>query len=151
MRDCPSPARVVWLKGQPVLPIRPSVDSLDSLVCQSGQVSVLHGEKGLYSRSGSRYDTCPSAPYLSPVKVPRTNFSLLENVTWHDTHFTSLGNDTRAVSADHPRLVLRFQSVVHPDLIPLRNTLGDSDNEFDLILDSFDDSIGGTCWRDVDD
>lgn len=69
----------------------------------------------------------------------------------HDAHLAGLGNDTGAVSTDHSRLVLRLQSVVNPDLISLGDTLGDGDNQLDLVLDRLDDRIGGSRGGNVDD
>ena len=69
----------------------------------------------------------------------------------HDTHLAPLTDNTRAVTANHPTLALTLQSVHDPDLISLRDSLRDGDDQLDLVLDSFDDGIGGACWRDVDD
>lgn len=88
------------------------------------------------SRSGTRNDT---------------NLALLEDMSRHDTHLAPFSNDTRAVSTNHPTFALALQGVKHPDLIPLRNTLGDGDDQLDLILDSLNDGVGGTCRRDVND
>jgi hypothetical protein len=89
-----------------------------------------------HSRSGSRDDT---------------DFALLENVSWHDTHFAALANDTWAVSANHSRGALRLESVEHSDLVTLGDTLGDGDDELNLILDSLDDCVRGERGWDVDD
>lgn len=69
----------------------------------------------------------------------------------HDPHLTPLTNDPRTVPSNHPRLALTFQRIHDLDLVALRNTLGDGDDQLDLVLDGFDDSVGCERWGDVDD
>lgn len=83
--------------------------------------------------------------------VVLTYFALLEDVSRHDPHLAPLTDDTRAVPANHPALALAFQRVHDPDLVPLRNTLGDGDDELDLVLNGLDDGVRCTGWRDVND
>lgn len=69
----------------------------------------------------------------------------------HDTHFAGFRNDTGTVSTNHSRFALRFQGVIHSDLVPLRDTFGDGDNQLDLVLDGFNDSIGSSRRWNVND
>ena len=84
-------------------------------------------------------------------KRERTDLALLENVPRHDTHLAPLRDDTGAVTANHARLALALERIHHPDLVPLGDTLGNSDNELDLLLDGLDDGVGSTCGGHVDD
>lgn len=69
----------------------------------------------------------------------------------HDPHLTPLTDDSRTIPPNHPRRTLAFQRVHDPDLIPLWDTLGDGDDELDLIFDGLDDGFGSERGRDVDD
>ena len=69
----------------------------------------------------------------------------------HDTHLALAGDGTGAVTADHAGLALAHESVVDADLVTLGDTLGDTDNETNLVLDSLDDGVGGTCGGNIDD
>lgn len=93
------------------------------------------------------------------------------NVTRLDTHLASKRvNDARAVGSDKTRLRLAVQrchhlrDVAYSDaishfilkrtytyLIGLRNTLRDTGNEADLVLNGFDDGVGSKRGRDVED
>jgi hypothetical protein len=83
--------------------------------------------------------------------VGLTNLSLLKDVSRHDTHLTSLTDDTRAIPTNHPTDALALKSIHHSNLIPLWDTLSDSDNKLNLSLNGLDNGIGGTCWGYVDD
>lgn len=72
-------------------------------------------------------------------------------MTRHDSHLTPLTDDPGTIPTDHPRLVLRPQGVVHHDLVPLRNPLGDGHDQGDLGFDRFEDGGGGEGRWDVDD
>lgn len=72
-------------------------------------------------------------------------------MTGHDTHLATLGNDTRAVTADHSGLGLGSKRLLNHELVPLGNTLGDGDNQGDLSFNGFQDGPRGTGGRDVDD
>ena len=39
----------------------------------------------------------------------------------------------------------------YADLISLGDTLCDTDNETDLVLDGLDDGVGSRGWRDIED
>lgn len=74
------------------------------------------------------------------------------DMSGHDTHLaTSRVDDTRAVRSNHPRLALALQSIHDLDLIELRDSLGDGDDESDLSLNGLEDSISGSGRRNVDD
>jgi hypothetical protein len=97
-----------------------------------------------------------SFPYIRVVLDSRsrpgdnTNPTLLENMSRHNTHLTSISNNTRTVSTNHPTLTLTLQSIHNPNLIPLGNSLGNSNNQFNFIFNSFDNCVGGSCGWDVD-
>ena len=93
------------------------------------------------------------------------------NVTRLDTHLTSKRvDDPRTVGPDEARLRLAVQRCHHlrdvacleatsqlvsertyADFICLRNALCDAGNEANLVLNSFDDSVGGGRGWDVED
>jgi hypothetical protein len=80
-----------------------------------------------------------------------TDFALLEDMARHDTHLAPLADDTGAVPANHPTYALALQGVHDPDLIPLRDALGDGHDQLDLGLNGLNNGVGGTCGRHVDD
>lgn len=94
------------------------------------------GQVDVYLRSGSRNDT---------------DFTLFEDMAGHNTHLTAFADDPRTVTTNHSALALTLQSVHNPDLVSLRDTLSDGDDELNLVLDGFDDSIGGEGRGNVDD
>lgn len=72
-------------------------------------------------------------------------------MTGHDTHLTTLGDNTRTVTADHSGLGLGSKRLLDHELVPLGNTLGNGHNQGDFGLDGFQDGTGGAGGRDVDD
>jgi hypothetical protein len=88
--------------------------------------------------------------FVYSTKV-RTNLSLLEDVSRHDTHLASIPDNTRTVTTDHPTSALALQRVHDPDLIALRDTLGDGHDELDLILNGLDNGVGSEGRGNVDD
>lgn len=72
-------------------------------------------------------------------------------MAWHNTHLTAFADNPWTVTTNHPALALALQNVHNLDLISLRDTLGDGDDEFNLVLDGFNDSIGGEGRGNVDD
>jgi hypothetical protein len=80
-----------------------------------------------------------------------TDLSLLEDMSRHDTHLASISDNTRTISTNHPTLTLTLESIHDPNLIPLGNTFGNGNNQFDLIFNSFNNCVGGSCGWDVDD
>lgn len=69
----------------------------------------------------------------------------------HDTHLTTLGNDTGAVTADHSGFGLGSKRLLDHELVPLGNTLGNGHDQGNFSLDGFQDCAGGAGGRDVDD
>jgi hypothetical protein len=122
-------------------------DSLDSFVGQT-IVSIFHHRVRPTFRIEKQY--LPSAKPLSTTLL-LTNLSLLKNVPGHDTHLAGLRNNTGAVSSNHSRLVLRLERIVHSNLIPLGDPLGDGYNELDLVFDGLDDGVGSARRRNIDD
>lgn len=94
------------------------------------------GQADVYLRSGPGNDT---------------DFTLSEDMAWHNTHLTAFADNPWTVTTNHPALALALQNVHNLDLISLRDTLGDGDDEFNLVLDGFNDSIGGEGRGNVDD
>ncbi len=69
----------------------------------------------------------------------------------HDPHLTSLTYNPRTIPTYHPTLTLTSQRLLNHDLISLRDSFGDGDDQGDLVGDGFEDGGGGEGWRDVDD
>jgi len=73
---------------------------------------------------------------------------------FHDDDFPTLHQLSKEgfiALTNHPRLALALQSIHDLDLVELRDSLGDGDDESDLSLDGFEDSIRGSGRRNVDD
>lgn len=94
------------------------------------------GQADVYLRSGPRNDT---------------NFTLAEDMAGHNTHLTAFADNPGTVTTNHPALALALQSVHNLDLVSLRDTFGDGDDELNLVLDGFNDGIGGEGRRNVND
>ena len=103
--------------------------------------------------------------------VELTDTAGLVDRTGLDAHLAALGvDDTRAVRANETRLGLALERVhdlsrvgvatrsqlhkrgegTHLDLILLGDTLGDTDNETNLVLNRLDDSVGSGGGRNVE-
>lgn len=80
-----------------------------------------------------------------------TDLAVREDLSGHDTELAGLGENSGAVASNHARLALRAKGVVDLELVTLGDTLSDSDNEGDLVLDSLKDGIGGARRGNVDD
>jgi hypothetical protein len=73
-----------------------------------------------------------------------TNLSRLVDVSGHDAHLTAERVDhTWAVRAHEARPGLRSESLRDLDLVRLRDTLRDANNEADFILDGLKNGVGG--------
>ena len=104
--------------------------------------------------------------------VELTDTAGLVDRTGLDAHLAALGvDDTRAVRANETRLGLALERVhdlsgtqpriqiavrqmmvtAHLDLVQLGNTLRDTHDETNLILNGLDDGVGGGRWWDVED
>ena len=69
----------------------------------------------------------------------------------HDSHLALFGDHPRTVAADHPGLALAPERVVDHQLVPLRDTLGDGNDQGDLGFDGLENGTGGKGRRHVDD
>jgi hypothetical protein len=86
---------------------------------------------------------CLSAVFSLLMKW-RTNPARLVDVSWHNAHLTPEGvDDTRAVGPNHAGLGLGCKGLSNLDLIRLRNTLSDADDEANLVLNGLENGISG--------
>lgn len=74
------------------------------------------------------------------------------DVSGHDTDFASLWvDDTWAVGSHKTRLALALEGVGDPDLVGLRDSFCDGDDQGHLSLDGLDDGISSKRRWDIDD